>query len=278
MNPALPSQLTQLWVAEFIKLQSRLSARITWVLLAALGIVVVLFVSLFGDASFNVNGEVSGIEVNAGTGLYWGLWARTFFIGQAALLMLGASSFAGEFQTRTLREALVRPVPRWGVLLAKWGALSSWSGISLIAQGVLALLLGAAVLGTKGDIGWSNLLLAHGAVWLAEISVAAMVLMAGTLTRSVQLTVAAAFLFLVLDRFLGVVLWGASGMKNEPQTPQFVRLILEAAPFAPSHAWHVWQNVVEGQPLVWESWASLFVITILFAVVAERAFARMDVP
>ena len=274
-----PLVLGSLVFAEFWKLQSRSFARAAWVALTALGVGVVLFMNLMGDATLEVNGAQSVLDLSVQSGVRRALFVRTFFFSQAAILVLGASALAGEYQARTLREDLLRPVPRWAVLLAKWVALAGWSAISLVLQLVVVAIVALIALGGPTELTWQNVLLAHIAAWVAEVSVAAVALMVAAITRSVQLTIAGTFLFLVIERVVGGVMSGAATfLQDVDQTPAFARTLLELTPYLPSHAWAVWQQVAAGQPPVVESWVSLVLITVVSAVVAERVFHATDVP
>jgi len=94
-----------------------------------------------------VNGEVVAetIEVSASQGVAYALTVRNLLVTHVFHLALAAQSFAGELRAGSLREDILRPVPRWTVIFAKWVALCVWSNLALVATGLTATLLGAAL-------------------------------------------------------------------------------------------------------------------------------------
>ncbi|MDP6931931.1 MAG: ABC transporter permease, partial [Myxococcota bacterium] len=71
--------------------------------------------------------EVTAVQV-AG----WALVGRNFFILPLVLLLAAGHAQAGEMGRHTLREALVRPVGRCDLLLAKLSALVALSAATLL--------------------------------------------------------------------------------------------------------------------------------------------------
>ncbi len=281
-----PDRLLGLVTAEFLKLQSRTTARAGWVALALLGLVVPLFLAFLGSSGVTVNGGDLGanLDLSAANGARWALIVRNFYVAQAFLIVLGALSVAGELQARTLREDLVRPVPRWAVLGAKWVALSLWSAIALAMQWGVAVLVGLVLLDLQGEAEFVDVLLGYVASWVADTGFLTAVLLISAAARSVAATIAGMFLFLILERFVGWGLWMVRGIRvGMPpewgeQIPWFVDILLDASPWLPSSAWNVWKELVDGVDPSWQGWASLGILTLLAAALAERIFARVDVP
>ncbi|HHO50417.1 MAG TPA: hypothetical protein ENK18_05970 [Deltaproteobacteria bacterium] len=276
--------LGQLVLAEILKLQSRTSARAGWLALALLGALPPAFLAMMGDATVTAGGGPVQFDLSAANGVRWALVVRNFYIAQTFLLLLGAQSLAGEYQARTLREDLLRPVPRWAVLGAKWGALSAWSGVAVALQWVVAVVVSVLLLGSEGDATWKAVFLGHLAAWLCDTSFAAVVLLASAATRTATGTIAAVFLFVALDKFLGWILWIGKGIRDSlpldvsEQVPAVVDWLLVASPYLPSRAWGIWSEVSLSEPPVLQSWLSLVGITLLAALATERIFARTDVP
>lgn len=276
--------LGQLVLAETLKLQSRTSARAGWLLLAVIGALPPLLLSALGGADVTSNGSAVQLDLSAANGVRWALVARNFYIAQTFLLLLGAQSLAGEYQARTLREDLLRPVPRWAVLLAKWGALSVWSAIALALQWVVAVVVSVVVLSSEGDTTWKAVFLGHLTSWLCDTGFAAAVLLASAATRTATGTIATVFLFVALDKFLGWILWIGKGIRDSlpmdvsEQVPAFIDWLLVAGPYLPSRAWGVWSEVSLSEPIVAQSWISLVGLTLVSAILAERIFAHTDVP
>lgn len=267
---------------EALKLQSRRAARFGWLVLLLIGLAAPLMVIAGGTVSVNNAAPGAGLDQSAANGVRWALIARNFYVTQAFLLLLGATSLAGELQAHTLRETLARPVPRWAVLLAKWGALSIWSAVGLAAQWVAALGAGLLLLQTEGSTVWADVLSGYVASWVVDTGFAAVVLMVAVLARSVPGSIAGLFLFLVLERVATWGLWAADAVTGYStggaDVPTWAAVLLELAPWLPSSAWGVWRDVVDGTAPLWQPWAALLLITMVAIGVAERALARIDVP
>ncbi len=284
MSSELLQHVGQLVIAEMRKLQSRFAARLGWVAMALLGFLPPAFMWLVGDASFEVNGQPQAIDLSAANGVRWALTVRNFYVAQALLLVLGAASVAGEYQQRTLREDLLRPVPRAGVLLAKWVALAGWSAVALAVQWVVAVLAGFVLLSSEGGVSWTDVFAGYLTTFATDVSFASVVLLVSVASRSVSGTIGAMFLFLVLERFAGWMLWVGSQFRASlspeyvEQIPSGVHVLLSASPYLPSSAWGLSSVVAEGLPVAGETVAALCVITAAAAVGAERVFARVDVP
>ncbi len=267
-----------------LKLQSRLPARAGWLMLALLGALPPLFMVLVGGATLEANGSPMELDLSAANGVLWALKARNFYIAQTFLLLLGAQSLAGEYQARTLREDLLRPVPRWAVLLAKWGSLAVWSAVALALQWVVAVVVSVVLLQPDGDVTWKAVFLGYVTAWLCDVGFCAAVLLAAAAVRTATGTIAAVFLFVALDKALGWVLWFGKGIRDSlpldvaEQVPAGIDVLLAAGPYLPSRAWGVWSEVAAATPPSMPSWLSLVGLTLLSCVLAERIFARTDVP
>ena len=121
--------------AEAQKLMSRRAARLGLVLAASLGVAGPLLVLAANGMEMNVN-EASlvdwlGLRLEPTEGQLASLRLRNALPLPRFVMWLAASSFAGEYRNRTLREDLLRPVPRHAVLAAKWIALVLWIALSV---------------------------------------------------------------------------------------------------------------------------------------------------
>lgn len=274
--------MTGLLLAEVVKLHSRASARG--------GLLFLALVALLGPVLLEVRAgvEVTGNmvvapEYSAANAVRWALGLRSFYVAQAFLILLAAQSYAGELQAHTLREDLVRPVRRVHVLLAKWAALAVWSFLSVAVAAVASGVVGLLLHPSAGEVAWGDVLLGHAATWVAEVGFAAVALAVSVAGRSVAVGIAGMFLFVVIERMVGWALWALHGIlasfpPDALPVPPEVLYLTAATPWLPSSAWGVGTAIAVGEASDWQSWAALALWTGLAAVLAERVFARTDVP
>jgi len=270
-----------IWRSETEKLFSRASSKVGLVFSALLAVAGPVIMWAAVGAQISMNGsDVSGdIDQTGATALGAALIARNVtFIVRAFLLVLIALSFAGEYQARTIREDLVRPVPRWVVPITKWLAVGVWSLASLGVTVVFGGLLSVIVFGFDGD--WSRVGLGLGATLLADLGYLSLALFIAVASRSVAGTVAGVFAYFILDWVFGKALWLISAISEV--FPMELGTVLEKAiliqPFLPSSAFSVWEGFYESMDWEWRSFASLGVITLVCMVLSERIFNRLDVP
>lgn len=273
---SMPVLLARLWVAEVVKLSSRPLARMGWVVLAVLAFVVVLALNFVGGADFQVNGQATSLASSPAEGVAAALAVRNFYVAQILLLVLAATTLAGEYQARTLREDLLRPVPRWTVLMAKWAALATWSAGALLVQWVVAVVGALVFLSAEGSTAWSSVFWGYAVTVATDASFLAVALLVALLTRSVTSTIAGVFLFLVFEGFVYWLLWIGQSLRDS--VTGTLRTILDALPFLPHSAWGVGTEIANGGTPHWGSWAVLGGLTVIALVAAERVFARTDVP
>lgn len=273
--------MTGLFLAEVLKLHSRASARVGIVGLLAIAAAGPLAMAL--RAAMTVEGNLFVTpEFSAPNAVRWSLYLREFYVVHALLIVLALQSYAGELQARTLREDLVRPVRRELVLLAKWGALATWSFLTLLLQLAVASVAALVLHPATGATEWQDVLGAHAAAWAVEVGFAASALAVGVATRSVAGGIAGMFLFILFERIAAGVVWVVRGFVTAVENPADVqpmfRWISATGPWFPSSGWSVWQELANAAPITWQAWAALAIWTLLSVVVAERIFARTDVP
>lgn len=268
--------------AEISKLLSRVSARLGLLLCLGLGVLGPLFHQWMLGSEININGTMVADTLFRGSADFAerALWMRNFLVVKAWIIMLGAQIFAGEFQRRTLREDLLRPVPRWVFVMSKWGALATWSAIgiallfvsSAVTGGALSLLYDSpepvtAVMEMQGRT-WSQLVTGLFATWLTDVGFAAFVLLASVLFRGVASTILFVFLFYAADWVIGMVLWGLSGFWETAE---------KVYPWLPSAAFSAYSGYVPELPWHPESFAVLAAITLGSLAVAVLSFQQQDV-
>jgi ABC-2 type transport system permease protein len=273
-----PAHLVAIWRAESLKLFSRISVRTSLLVAAALGLMGPMLLYSIGNSEMVINGQpvTETLTLTAPEGSTWALHVRNFFLMRVFIIMVGALSFAGEFTNRTLREDMIRPVPRWSILTAKWGALSAWIGLTVLLPWVLSSLFGAVVFGFEGA--WQQVLLGYLLTWLTDTSFCMLVLLIATLMRSLAGTIVGVFLFMLFDTFFGWGLHLAASFSSFFALPGPVQAIVEAHPWLPSAAYGLWSSYAPDEPLLWQSAVALGVYTVGSYALANLIFSRTDVP
>jgi ABC-type transport system involved in multi-copper enzyme maturation permease subunit len=267
MNNLLPV----MW-AECRKLLSRPVARFGLLLSVLLGVFGPLAIVFISNVPMQMQGEAVSFDRSLPNGLEWALAIRHWsWATQLMLTVLAAVSFAGELQSHTLREDLVRPVDRWLVLLAKWASLSAWSLLSLLLQLAAASLVGLVMLAWSGEQTLSHMLAAYAASWPVEVSFAAVALAAAVLLRSVPGAIVAMVLLMVFERTFTLMSTAARGFLFDSTAFAYV-------PFTPTSAWSVWTEPMSGASPSWQPWLALLVWTALAFVLSQLVFAKTDVP
>jgi ABC-type transport system involved in multi-copper enzyme maturation permease subunit len=282
-----PALLGALWRAETLKLLSRSSARLGLAVAAIASALGVFALWQLSGSQMVVNGatmqSVLADSANAPSALRWGLYVRNFFVVPAFVILLSAQSLAGELQARTLREELLRPVPRWAVLLAKWAAIGTWIGVTLAVAWTIGAVAGMVLLGTGGP--WGEVAAGYIACFLCDLGLAAVSLCVAAFVQGVAGTVVGTFLILVLGVFAG---WGLvfvawlAGIDLVRSSAGALLGVLDAVvqiePWLPPAALRAWTGVSPAVDWVWQSFASLAAITAVAIALAERRLARLDVP
>lgn len=280
-----PPSWPALFQAELRKLMSRTSARVGLLLAVAIGLGLPIargaYQLLVIQIAARNGGDVSLIPpADPTVPIYAALWLRNFFVMRVLLIMVGALSFAGEFQSRTLREDLLRPVSRPAVLMAKWAALVAWVGGGLVLTGATSTL--ASVIAFPGGEGFGHLLLQYAVALLADAGFAAVVLMVAVLSRSVAGTLAGMFLFYLLDLAVAIGFGLLASLPDQVGLPPEVRAAAgQVSPWLPSAAFAAWNGGT-----IWSgggdwsvpAFVSLGVVTLVSLAVAIWRFERLDVP
>ncbi|MBW1880265.1 MAG: ABC transporter permease [Deltaproteobacteria bacterium] len=272
-----------IWLAETSKLFSRFTAKMGLILAALLGVLgpVFLWIAMNADMTWNGAQVAESIDATSPLALQIGLELRNFFILRAFVIVLAALSFAAEYRAQTIREDLIRPVPRWMVPVSKWLAVNTWIAATLLVAWVFGGLLAVVVFGFDGE--WMRPLSGYGVTFLADAGFASLVLLVAVASRSVAGTVAGVLLFLVLDTMLGwaltLISWASelfAGMGL--QLSETMERAVALQPWLPSSAFGVWSGYAARTDWDWRSFVSLAVLTVTCVVLSERVFNRLDVP
>lgn len=194
------------------------------------------------------------------------LWGRNFFVLPLFLLLATGGTLAAELADHTLRELLVRPVPRWSVVLAKLISLSALSAVSLVLSLAPALVGGMLLSGQIGNIG--DLLLGYLASGMSDVGLISMGLLAGTIFRSAGGVVVAVIAVMMADlagRALLLIL-GQVGLQG----------VDKVSAYFPSHALAFWHNWDSG--FAWQPVAGLVLLIAVCLGGTLVRLQRMDVP
>lgn len=266
----MPRQLPRMLMAELRKLLSRGVGQVGLIVavLIAAAAVGALYVWREAQGGVTVNGQpgASFVRFEVATGLDWSLRARNFFVMPLILLTLTAQSLAGEWQERTLRSLVLRPVPRWSVLAAKAGALWSWSFLTIALT--YATALGASALLFEQTLPISGVSIGFLATSLSDLGLICIGLLVGTALQSVPAVIVATLLFLMADRALALALSGATlvGVQGASAVHELL----------PGTALGAWSGYAEG----WSESAffGLALLLIFTSALTLWRFQRADVP
>lgn len=275
--PTLPTVLGRVILAELRKLAASRLAWAGWLFL--LGITAL---TMLGVDAVAVNADPQlPVARTLPAGLAWTLGVRNFYLAQLWLVVLTASSFAGEYATRTLREDVVTAVPRWGILLGKWVALGAWSAVSLIGHTLVGIVFGLGAL-EVGD-GWGGWAWALLGSLGADVGFVAFALLVAVLARRVAPAIVAAVLFMGLERAFAGALAGVAMLDQSmvdmvmPGVPlhEIARAVL---PWMPATAWAMGTAFATGETVTATTLGAFFGWTTLFAAATTALFERLDVP
>lgn len=290
----IPRHFPRMVFAELRKVFTQGSAIAALVIALVVGIGAVAgyaWVQSFDDAtgpSFNGT-PVSQIVVASGIGAAGkALYARNFFVLPLFLLLASASSVGGELSDRTLRELVVRPVPRWSILAAKLLALSMLSAATLIVTLVPSLGAGTALFGLTADVAAGDtsqsailgaalgggapsvglLLGGYAASFLSDVGLICIATAASLVVPSVGGTVVGVALLLMAD----LALWGLLKLLGVLGVEWAATIV----PWTLGNALGGWKGWQEGwDPAQFGALAVFVAVSLTFAI---ARFHRMDVP
>ena len=267
----MPPQMFAMIKAEVAAVFGRWSGRGALALALVVGLLAVGGLEGASRAAENVqaNGSpaASFLKIDWSTCVAWGLQARNFFILPLLIVLSGASSLSGELKENTLREVLVRPVPRWSIVFAKVCALALLSLCTLVITATTAVAGGAAIFPTEGTI--SGQLAGFAMSWLSDLGLITMTLLVASFSRSVGGVVVGLALYLGIDWGLGALLGflGNFGVEWAPVVQDFL-------PGTALKAWADWEGLAFEPKRV----GALLGWTALTWVLATIRVQKMDVP
>jgi ABC-type transport system involved in multi-copper enzyme maturation permease subunit len=266
----MPKHILQMIRVEMQAVFGRSSGRAALVLAALVPIVVAIGLAWFQnktvDARFNgmAVSELADLSMR-GCGGY-ALMLRNMVVLPLLLVLATAASVAGERRDNTLREVLVRPIPRWSVVLSKAAALWTLSGASLVITAVFSIGLGAGLFDTTESI--SDLGQGYLACLLTDLGLIGLAMLAASLVRSVGGVVVILILLMMVDiAGRGVLtLAGNFGMEDAAAIAAFF-------PGAALDAWEGWKDGFQLDPFI-----GLGVLILGSLGLTCVRFQRMDVP
>jgi ABC-type transport system involved in multi-copper enzyme maturation permease subunit len=267
----MPRHFLQMVVAELRAVFGRASGLGALALSLAVAALVVLGMfwgqGQLGEMQVNGMDLSSLMDLSAHGAAGYALGLRNLFILPMLIVLATASALTGEVAGRTLREDLVRPVPRWSVLAAKLLALLTLSVLTLVGTWLVAVLGGAAVSGGEfGALG--AVTLGYLACCLSDLGLITLTMAVACFMRTVGGVVVSVVLGLMLDLGLRTVfkLAGMIGLDGAQSVAQLM----------PGEALACWEGWKSGW--VVESFVGLAVLTISTMLVSVLRFQRMDLP
>ncbi len=266
----MPPQLLKMIRAEIRAVFGRSSGRAALVIAAVLGIIAVFGLYRAADLAQEVQANgvpaASQIEFNLRGALGWALQFRNFFVLPLLLTLASAGSLGGELAGNTFRELLVRPVPRWSVVIAKLGALMTLSAASLGLTLATSLVAGAAVFGMAEGLG--DAFAGYAATLLCDLGLICMTLLVSSFLRSVGGVVVGLALYLMADRLLGLGLGLLSSFGKE-----WAGTVRDYLPGNALSFWSDWDGTFDGGKAA--GLVGLIVVCLVATIVRVH---KMDVP
>lgn len=274
----MPHQFLSMVVAEVRKVFTRGSglAALAVALLVPLGTVAVVFGVRSSGFELNNTDVAELLKPSVVDIAGWSLKVRNFFVLPLCLLLAAASSVAGEYGARTLRELAVRPVPRWSILAAKLLALFTLSLATLVLTLLPALALGFTLFGLPDPGGASpadapglaDVVLGYLATLASDMGLYAIAMLVSLLVGSVGGVIVSMTLLLLADTVLGVALKAAGTFGVEAAA--------SLVPWTLGNALGCW----EGYASEWNpsQFGALAIFTVVASAIGVVRFDRMDVP
>lgn len=266
----IPPQLPAMIMAEVKAVFGRWSGRGALVLALVVGLGAVGSLELADRMADNMQANGSPARqmllTDWATSLAWALNGRNFFVLPLLLVLAGASSLSGEMNNNTLRELLVRPVPRWSVVAAKVAALAVLSAFTLTITSITASIGGAVMFATEGEIG--PVLLGFAMSWLSDLGLITMTLLVASFSRSVGGVVVGLALYLMSDWLFGKLMsvLGTFGVEWAP-------LVHDVLPGTALQAWSTWDAGFEPKRV-----GALLLLIAITWIAATVRVQRADVP
>lgn len=266
----MPAHMLAMIRAEITAVFGRWSGRGALVVALVVGLLAVAGLEIASRAAENVNANgtpaASMLTVDWATCVAWSLQARNFFVLPLLIVLAGASTLSGELKENTLREVLVRPVPRWSVVFAKIVALSVLSLATLCITAAASLVGGASMFPMEESI--TGHLTGFAMSWVSDLGLITMTLLVASFSRSVGGVVVTLALYLMGDWMFGMLLGFLSNLGVE-----WAPIVRDLLPGTALQAWKDWDVGFEPKRV-----GALLVWTVVTWVLATVRVQKMDVP
>lgn len=284
----MPQHITAMLRAEVAAVFGRASARVA--LVASVIIPIGAAVVVNGVHAVGVNFSVQDgmslgdmIDLSPSGLAGYSLQMRNIVVMPLLLVLVTAASVAGERRDHTLREVLVRPVPRWSVVAAKAGAVGVLSVCSLVASLLFSLLV-AILFGVLLDWSsftlepWGRVCLGYMVCLFTDLGLIGMAMLVSSLLSSVGGVVVLMILWMMGDVALRGLLNFAPqlGQGSGPVSGLLVEYgpaVAQMLPGSALGAWDGWASGFDTSALV-----GLGVLIVVVYGLTCLRFQRMDVP
>lgn len=270
-----PSHFFRIWLAELRKTFTRSTGIGTVIASMLAGLAAVAMYHSAANADYVQMGGHSLAEVVTKSPVIAAgnvLLARSLFVAPLFLTLCAASSIAGEHSDRTLREVLVRPVPRWAILLTRLMALSTLSALSLVVTFVTSFALAVAWFGLPDPTVEGPTVLAllggFGAAFLADVGLLVWAMAFSLFVRSVGLVVVFLNMILLLDFGVYWLLYGLTQIQVH-----FAQVTLPFTLTYSLRCWAGWNGTYDAQ-----SFLMLGLYTAVAGGLGMARFSRLDAP
>ncbi|MSP54219.1 MAG: hypothetical protein EXR69_01230 [Myxococcales bacterium] len=274
----IPTHFPWMVWAELRKVYTRGSGVGAIVIAAVVGLGAV---GIMYEAGHNDTAQINGatladiVKLNAVECSGWALSARNFFVLPLFLLLAASSSVAGELGERTLREDLVRPIPRWSALASRMIATSSLAGVTLLITGALSFLPALLLFGLPAadavpvdypTVG--RLALGYLAAFASDVGLIAIAMLLSLMVQSVGGVVVTLVLILMAD----LAVRGVLNLMNMAS----IAIAAQLLPWTLGNAlgcWQGWSSAFEPMRFL-----ALGIVTAVATGMAMVRLSRMDVP
>ncbi|MFT7517919.1 MAG: ABC-type transport system involved in multi-copper enzyme maturation permease subunit [Kiritimatiellia bacterium] len=243
--------------------------------------------------------------------VYFSYYGRNFMFVPILIFLLGGLIMASEFVARTTREDVLRPAPRWSLLMAKWLALVTWCVAASVILGGLSSTFGWLLCGglefdqlalanidklSGMEVAWAYFLYVWNPVaepvfqmvttLVTDLGFASLALCIAVLTRSVAATVASLVMVFMLQMGLSGFLMVATFEMTEQAVAAQIQW-LDAEMLKSAFEWlraiQLWQppfiiGNCQWAPPAWQGFVTLAGITLASLGIGLARFQTMDVP
>lgn len=256
--------------------------RVGLIIALLLGIAGPLAILWVGSSSAVVNGQPVGDSLSYTTpqGIVWSLRMRNFsHVMRLCVIALAAISLAGELTARTLRESLLRPVPRWAVPVAKYIALATYVTVAGLLTWTGSALLGLVLLDMSGD--WAGAAEVFAYSLVGDLVVVAITLAVAVLTRSVAGSIVLVVVLSVVNWFSRVTMALFETVFLQAERQSMVEAIALIRPWAPTYAIDGWFNQSVPYLSLGSDWYPPLITALLLTALAvgftSARLSRIDV-